>query len=132
MNEYRRYKFGILVGMRNSSAACFIGNADGVFRDREIRRLEPRSRSHQQRNWSTVVNDRRQMDMGQTRNSNGPDPDPAIAIEGAPIHMERITKQDIDDFGATVGCPDCNAITDNKQHNPNRIVAECELKNASG
>ena len=28
---------------------------------------------------------------------------------------ERITKQDIDEFGATVGCPGCNAVKDNKR-----------------
>ena len=35
-----RYKFGMWLGMRNNNASCFIGNADGVFRAREIRRLE--------------------------------------------------------------------------------------------
>ena len=37
-------RFGIWLGMRNNSAECFIGNADGVFRAREIRRLEPQDR----------------------------------------------------------------------------------------
>ena len=36
-----RYQNGVWLGMRNNSAECFIGNADGVFRAREIRRLEP-------------------------------------------------------------------------------------------
>ena len=31
-------------------------------------------KNHQERNGSTFKNDRRQMDSGQTRNSNGPDP----------------------------------------------------------
>ena len=39
-----RYEFGIWLGMRKSSAECFIENADGVLRAREIRRLEPWSR----------------------------------------------------------------------------------------
>ena len=39
-----RYKFGTWLGMRNNSAECLIGNADGVFRAREIRRLVPQSR----------------------------------------------------------------------------------------
>ena len=39
-----RYEFGIWLGMRNNSAECFIGNVDGVFRAREIWRLEPQSR----------------------------------------------------------------------------------------
>ena len=37
-----RYKYVIWLGMLNNSAECFI--ADGVFRAREIRRMEPRSR----------------------------------------------------------------------------------------
>ena len=39
-----RYKYENLLGMRNTSAECFIGNADGVFRARDIRRLEPQDR----------------------------------------------------------------------------------------
>ena len=39
-----RYQYGIWLGMRNNSAECFIGSAGGVFRAREIRRLEPRDR----------------------------------------------------------------------------------------
>ena len=42
-----RYQFGVWLEMRNNSAECFIGNADGVFRAREIRRLEPQDR------WNT-------------------------------------------------------------------------------
>ena len=36
-----RYQYGIWLGIRNYSAECFIGKADGVFRAREIWRLEP-------------------------------------------------------------------------------------------
>ena len=39
-----RYQYGVWLGMRNNSAECFIGNADGVFRAREIRRLELQDR----------------------------------------------------------------------------------------
>ena len=42
-----RYQYGVWLGMRNNSAECFIGNADGVFRACEIRRLEP------QDSWDT-------------------------------------------------------------------------------
>ena len=38
-----------------------------------------------------------------------------LPFEGAPIQRERITKQDIDEFGATIGCPGCNAIKDNNR-----------------
>ena len=39
-----RYKYGIWLGMRNNSAECFVGTADGVFRAREIRSLDSQSR----------------------------------------------------------------------------------------
>ena len=39
-----RYQYGVWLGLRNNSAECFIGNADGVFRAHEIWRLEPQDR----------------------------------------------------------------------------------------
>ena len=39
-----RYKFGIWLMMRNNSAGCCKGKAEGVFRAREVRRLEPQRR----------------------------------------------------------------------------------------
>ena len=39
---------------------------------------------------------------------------PATAICKTPIFRGKET-QDIDEFGATVGCPGCNEITDNKR-----------------
>ena len=44
-----------------------------------------------------------------------PIPIPPLPFEGARIQRERITKQDIDEFGATIGCPGCDAIKDNKR-----------------
>ena len=44
-----------------------------------------------------------------------PIPIPPLPFEGVRIQRERITKQDIDEFGATIGCPGCNAIKDNKR-----------------
>ena len=38
-----------------------------------------------------------------------------LECEGARIQRERITKKDIDEFGATIGCQGCNAIKDNKR-----------------
>ena len=46
-----RYQYGVWLRMRNNSAECFIGNADGLFRAREIRRLEPQDR------WDTEAVD---------------------------------------------------------------------------
>ena len=47
-----RYQYGVWLGMRNNSAECFVGNASGVFRAREIRRLEPQDR------WDTEAMNR--------------------------------------------------------------------------
>ena len=38
-------------------------------------------RTRQERNWSTLENDRRQMDTEKARNSNGPDPGPPLPFE---------------------------------------------------
>ena len=43
-----------------------------------------------------------------------PIPIPPLPFEGARIQRERITKRD-SEFGATSGCPGCNAIKDNKR-----------------
>ena len=61
------------------------------------------------------------MDSEQTRSSSGPHSDPSVAVRGCPstesarVQRERITKQDINEFGATIGYPGCNAIRDNKR-----------------
>ena len=44
-----------------------------------------------------------------------PIPIPPLPFEGARIQRERITKQDSDEFGATIECPGCNAIKDNER-----------------
>ena len=112
------YKFGIWLGMRNNSAESFIANADGVFRAREVRRLEPQSRWGKEAinnvigflwrmaygRWTVYRPEIREYSI----------PIPPLPFEGARIQRERITKQDIEKFGATVGCQGCNAIKDNK------------------
>ena len=114
-----RYQYGIWLGMRSNSAECFIGNAEGVFRAREIRRLEPRDRWDKEaiRNvigvpWR-MTDGRWTVDTPEVRVD--PIPIPPLPFDGARVQRERITKQDIDEFGATVGCPGCNAIKDNKR-----------------
>ena len=47
-------------------------------------------------------------DLTFSENSGLHDPNPSFAIT-------RITKQGIEEFGATVGCPGCYAIKDNKR-----------------
>ena len=44
-----------------------------------------------------------------------PIPIPPPPFNGVRIQRERITKQDIDEFGATIGCQGCNAIKDNRR-----------------
>ena len=130
MND--RYQCGVWLGMRNNSAECFIVNADGVFRTRGIRRLQPQDRWDTQAVDSVIKVPRRMtdgkwtVDSGQTRSSSVPIP--PLPFEGARIQRKRITKQDIDEFGATVGCPGCNAIKDNRraQAHPDRCRTRIE------
>ena len=102
-----RYQYGVWLGMRKNSAECFIGNADGVFRAREIRRLEASGVPWRKTGGRWTV-DRPEVRVD-------PIPIPPLPFEGARVQRERITKQDIDEFGATIGCPGCNAIKDNKR-----------------
>ena len=44
---------------------------------------------------------------------------------------KRVTKQDIDEFGGSVGCPVPTQSNTTKGPEPIQIVAECELKNVS-
>ena len=39
-----RYKFGVWLGVRSNSVERFVGTAEGVFRAREVRKLEQRDR----------------------------------------------------------------------------------------
>ena len=118
-----RYQYGIWLGMRSNNAECFIGNAEGVFRAREIRRLEPRDRWDREAIRSVIgvpwriTDGRWTVDAPEVRI----DPIPILPspFDGARVQRERITKQDIDEFGATIGCPGCNAIRDNKRRQAN-------------
>ena len=75
-----RYQYGIWLGILSNSADCCIVKAYGVFTAREIRRLEPQSRWDTEAINSTLENDRREVDSGQTRSSSGLNSNPAIAI----------------------------------------------------
>ena len=114
-----RYQYGIWLGMRNNSADCFIGNADGVFRAREIRRLEPRDRWDREAINNVIgvpwrmTDGRWSVDIPEVQVEVIPLP--PLPFDGSRVQRERIIKQDIDEFGATVGCPGCNAIRDNKR-----------------
>ena len=114
-----RYQYGVWLGMRNNSAECFIGNAGGVFRAREMGRLETQDRWDTEAINSVIGASWRRTDGRWT--VDRPEARvhsitiPPLPFEGARIQRERITKQDINEFGATIGCPGCNAIRDNKR-----------------
>ena len=114
-----RYQYGIWLGMRNNSAECFIENAEGVFRAIEIRRLEPRDRWDREAINNVIGVPWRMNDGRWTVDSPeiqvDPVPMPPLPFDGARVPRERITKQDIDEFGATIGCPGCNSIKGNKR-----------------
>ena len=113
-----RYQYGVWRGMRNNSAECFIGNAGGVFRVREIRRMEPQDRWDTEAINSFIGVPWRMTDGRWTvdRPEVHVDPIPIrpLPFAGARIERERITKRDIDEFGATMGCPGSSAIKDKR------------------
>ena len=88
----------IQIGMRNNIAERFIGNEDGVFRVREVSRLEPQSR------WSKeavnnvigvpwrMTDGRWTVDRPEIKEDSIPIP--PLPFEGARIQRERTTKQD--------------------------------------
>ena len=49
-----RCKFGVWLGVRNNSAECFVGTAEGVFRAREVRRLEKQDRWDKEANNKVI------------------------------------------------------------------------------
>ena len=121
-----RYKFGIWLGMRNNSAECCIVKADGVFRVREIRRLQPQSRWDKKVIKNVIGVLRRKTDgrwtVGRPEIRANPIPIPPLPLEGTRFQSERVNKQDIDES------------TQSKTENgwkPTLIVAEFESKNAS-
>ena len=128
-----RYKFGVWLGVRNNSAECFIGTAEGVFTAREGRRLEPQSRWDKEAVHNVIgvlwrlTDGRWTVDRPDVQED--PVPIPPLPFEGARIQRERSTKQDIEIFGATVGCHGCKC--DQRQqrgHRPIQIAAGHELK----
>ena len=129
-----RYKFGVWLGVRSSSAECFVETAEGVFRAREVRRIE-----HQDRWDKEAINNvigvlwriadgKWTVDRPVTQID--PLPPPPVPFEGARVHRERITRTDIEAFGTTAGCPGCNAIRSGKRaqahSDPCRVrIEEC-------
>ena len=130
-----RYQYVICFGMRNHSAECFIGNADGVFRAREIvfrareiRRLEPQDRWDTEAVNSLIGVPWRMTDgkwtVDRPEAQVDPIPIPPLPFEGVQVQRERITKQDTNEFRATIGCPGCMQSGTTREHKHTQIVAE--------
>ena len=90
-----------------------------AFKAREVRKLEPQSRWDKEAVNNVIgvpwrmTDSRWTGDTPETRED--PIPVPPLPFEGARIQSGRITKQDIEKFGATVGCQGCNAVKDNRR-----------------
>ena len=111
-----------------------MGTAEGVFRAREVRRLE------QQDKWDKeainnvigvpwrVADGKWTVDRPVTRMDFLPPP--PVPFEGVRVQRERITRTDIETFGTAAGCPGCNAIRSGKRahahSDPCRVrIEEC-------
>ena len=85
----------------------------------KVRRLEPHRRRDKEAIDNVLGVPRKVTDGRCTVDSPeirvDPIPTPPMPYEGARTQMERITKQDIEEFGATIGCPGCNTIKGNKR-----------------
>ena len=95
--------------MRNNSAECFVGRAEGVFRAREVRRIEQQDRWDKGAINNVIKVSRRMVDGKSTVDRPvtpvDPLPPPPVPFEGARVQRERITRTDIEAFGTTAGCP---------------------------
>ena len=117
--------------MRNNSAEWFIEDADGVFRARDIRMLEPHRRWDKEAVNSAIgvpwrlTDGRWTVDRPAVRAGSIPIPPLPLTL----ILRERITKQDIDEFGHTVmlrAQPDQRQETCTRQTDCCRVrIEEC-------
>ena len=109
-----RYKLGVWLGVRNHSAECFVETAEGVFRAREVRRMEHQNRWDKEAINNVVGVPWRIADGKWTvdRPATQIDflPPPPVPFAGARVQRERITRTVIEAFRTTAGCPGCNAI----------------------
>ena len=129
-----RYKFRVWLGARSNSAECFVETAEGVFRAREVRRLEQQDRWDREAinnvigvPWRTVEG---KWTVDRPVTQVNPLPPPPVPFEGARVQRERITRTDIEAFGTTAGCPGCNQFKAGKRlqthSDPSRVrIEEC-------
>ena len=112
-----RSNFGVWLGMRNINAECFMGTAEGVFRAREVRRIEHQDRWNKEAINNVIGVPWRIADgkCGQAGDKLTHCPPPPVPFEGAQVQRERITRTDTETFGTTAGCLGCNAIRSGKR-----------------
>ena len=119
-----RYKFGVWLGVRNNSAACFVGTAEGVFRAREVSRIEHQDTWDKEAINNVIEVPWRIADGNWTvdrlATQIDPLPPPPVPFEGTRVQRERITRTDIEAIGTTAGCLGCNAIKRAQAHSDRR------------
>ena len=92
-----RYKFGVWLGVRNNSAECFVETAEGVFRAREVRRIEHQGRWDKEAMNNVIgvswrnADGKWTVDRQVTQIDTLPPP-PPVPFEGARVQRERITR----------------------------------------
>ena len=130
-----RYQYGVWLGMRNNSAECFIGNADGVFRAREIRRLEPQDRWDKEAinvigvPWR-MTDGKWTVDRPEVRVD--PIPIPPLPFEGARIQRRESPRRTSMSSEPRSDAKAAMQSKTTKERRLTQIAADCESKNASG
>ena len=93
-----RHKLGVWV--RNNSAECFVGTAGGVFRAREVRRIEHQDRWDKEAINNLIGVPWRLVDgtwtVGRLVTQIDALPPPPVPSVGARVQGERITRTDIE------------------------------------
>ena len=91
------------LGVRNNCVECFVGTAEGVFRAREVRRMEQQDRWDKEAINKVIgvpwrnVGGKWTVDRPVTQID--PLPPPAVPFEGARVRTERFTRTDLEAFG---------------------------------
>ena len=125
-----RYKFGVSLGVRINSAECFVGTAEGVFRAREVRRIEHQDRWDKEAINNVIgvpwrIADRKWI-VDRPVTQIDPWPPPPVPHE----YRGRITRTDIETFGTIAGCPGCRSDLES-EHELTLTPAEPGLRKMS-
>ena len=122
-----RYKVEVWLGVRNNSAECFVGTAEGA---REVMRIEHQDTWDKEAinnvigvPWKIVVG---KWTLGSRRHKLTPCHHHQCRLRLLKCRG-RITRTDVEAFGTIAGCPGCTAIRSGKRFSP----AEPGLMNVS-